>query len=106
MKTVKINLEKYMEDGAKVLSGRDAGISARERENLEELDNQLILGTICDVIIPTQLWSLNSSFFLGFFGPSVRTLGEEMFRKKYNFQYNGNERIKDDIEQGIKDAKK
>lgn len=98
-----INLEKFMEDGAKVLSGRDTGILARMSEELEEFDKEK--DSICKVVIPKQIWSLNSSFFLGLFGPSIRSLGEAGFRNKYEFDYNGNNEIKNDVEQGIEDAK-
>jgi hypothetical protein len=65
-----------------LLSGRDAGLAARERFRIGKLDSAE--GTV-EVVIPDAVFSLNTSFFLGLFGESVRALGPEAFRRKYQF---------------------
>jgi hypothetical protein len=65
-----------------LLSGRDAGIAARAHFHLDKLDAQDVP---VEVVIPDEVFSLNTSFFLGLFGDSVRSLGPEGFRKKYRF---------------------
>jgi hypothetical protein len=68
--------------GSGLLSGRDSGVAARQRFNVAKLDRGI--GEI-SVLIPDEVFSLNTSFFLGLFGESVRVLGEDGFRKRYRF---------------------
>lgn len=79
---MKIDFSKYMDKGVKVLSGRDKGQEMRKNLNLDKVD---FSDELVDVFIPDIVYSINSSFFLGFFGPSVRFLTEEKFRGKYIF---------------------
>jgi hypothetical protein len=68
---------------SELLSGRDCGQEFRKRFRVDQLD-----GTDEEVIvtIPDEVISMNTSFFLGLFGPSVRKLGPERFLMKYQFQ--------------------
>lgn len=96
-----IHLQRYCVD-VKILAGKQNGFYIRQQENLDACDaNQCC---ICKVLIPDYLWSMNSSFFIGLFGPSIKTLGEKRFREKYVFECNGNMDIAADIEQGIMDC--
>lgn len=85
-----------------LLSGRDAGLAARRRFNVDKLDASEMP---IKVLIPDEVFSLNTSFFLGLFGDSVRALLPDGFRKKYIF-------VGDDalhrmtIERGIQKAMK
>ena len=54
------------------------------------------------IIIPQDVFALNSSYFLGWLGKSVRDLGKENIEKKYKFECN--EIVKLNIEDGINDA--
>lgn len=81
MKT--INLNDYRKKNSKVLSGRDEGYRCRKQADLQSIDNES--GSV-SVIVPPDLYSINISFFLGFFGESIRNLGENLFREKYKFQ--------------------
>ncbi len=65
-----------------LLSGRDAGLAARRHFNIDKLD--ATDGPI-KVLIPDEVFSMNTSFFLGLFGDSVRALLPDGFRKKYRF---------------------
>ena len=80
---VKIDLEKLLSKECKVFSGRDEGSAVRSDLNLDLLDG---IDEAIHVSIPEYVYSINSSFFLACFGPSVRRLGEEGFRKKYVFE--------------------
>jgi hypothetical protein len=73
----------YNETKLKVLSGRPNGAAYREKLNLDNEDKST---DIVSVIIPDLFFSVNSSFFLGCFGKSVRFLGENKFRQKYIFE--------------------
>lgn len=95
-----INLEKYI-NGDIVLSGRDRGEDLRKKLNLEKLEKE---NEIINIIIPEEVCSLNSSYFLGLFGHSVRLFGENKFLEKYNFQCD--ELIKENIIDGISSALK
>jgi hypothetical protein len=79
------------------LSGRPKGQELRSRLKLKNEDES---PAEVAVIIPDSILTLNSSFFLGLFGESVRKLGEQRFKSKYKFSTN-HDRVKRDIERGI-----
>jgi hypothetical protein len=85
-----------------LLSGRDSGLAARARFGVSKLDASP--GTVT-VIIPDEVFSMNTSFFLGLFGESVRSLGEIQFRRKYVFHCD-EEIHRPTIERGIEKALK
>jgi len=64
------------------LSGRDCGEEFRRKFQVDRLD--ATPGEV-KILIPDAIVSMNTSFFLGLFGPSVRKLGKENFSKKYKF---------------------
>jgi hypothetical protein len=68
--------------GSGLLSGRDSGLAARKRFNVSKLDSS---NEPVTVVIPDEVFSMNTSFFLGLFGDSVRALGPTRFRQKYTF---------------------
>lgn len=80
---MEINLNKYKDSDSRVLSGREEGKKVREKLNLDLIDKN---EEIIKVVFPDDIISLNSSFFLGLFGPSVRLLQELDFQKKYIFE--------------------
>ena len=93
MNNYKIYLKDYVE-GKKVLAGRTNGENIRKKES----ENEKI-----EIIIPNDVFSFNSSYFLGMFGESVKKLGKEKFEEKYQFNTN-NESIKMNIKDGIDEA--
>ena len=99
---MEIDFSKLIKGNIKIFSGRDKGENARKNFNLDKLD--LKEDEIVNVFIPEEIWSINSSFFLGCFGPSVRKLGEDGFREKYVF--NCGSIILKNIEDGISRALK
>ncbi len=80
-----IMLGDHLPSNKRILSGRDVGEDARKRYHLDELDKQ---DEQIEVVIPDKIWTLGASYFLGCFGKSVRTLGEDKFRGKYTFKCN------------------
>jgi len=66
----------------KILTGRQTGEKSREQVSLDKKDMD---DKSYEVIIDNNFKSLNSSYWLGMFGDSVRKLGEEKFREKYCF---------------------
>lgn len=79
MKTIDLN--DYI-NGKKVLSGREKGIKIREKLKLDEEDQKI---ESIQILIPQEIYSFNSSYFLGLFGKSVRKFGKEKFLEKYVF---------------------
>lgn len=77
-----INLGKYRRDKTRVFSGREEGKEVRKKLNLDVVD---VKENYVNVVIPPDTLSMNTSFFLGLFGKSVRTLGEIDFKNKYHF---------------------
>jgi len=77
-----IDLGEYATQGVGILAGRERGALARKTLGLDGADKR---GVEFEVRVPSEIISVNSSFFLGMFGESVRALGEATFRKRYAF---------------------
>ena len=95
---ITIDLKQYIQN-KKVLSGRDNGINLRKKLEIDKKENE---NDEIKILIPKEVFALNSSYFLGWLGKSVRKLGKEKCEKKYHFECN--EVIKLNIEDGINDA--
>jgi hypothetical protein len=89
-----ILLERFIKRDVRVLSGRSLGEAARKELDLDQKDKD---DDLYMVIIPLKIYSLNASYFLGLFGPSVRLL-KEKFEKKYIFDCS--DIIKKNVEDG------
>lgn len=94
----KIDLSKLTQN-IKVISGRNRGINLREKLKIDEKDND---EEIYEFEIAQNVYSFNSSCFLGLFSDSIKKLGEKKFREKY--QFNCSDLIRMNIEDGIRDA--
>lgn len=71
--------------GGPVYVGRPKGELTRRKYNLDAIDQNISAKVV--VKVPESTYSINSSYFLGLFGPSIRALGNrDAFFKKYNFQ--------------------
>lgn len=69
--------------GGPVYVGRANGVNARRRVNGDKLD---VAEEPVEVRIPEDAYSVNSSFFLGLFGPSLKHFGtREAFLDHYKF---------------------
>jgi hypothetical protein len=98
---MRISLDSYGEKTGKVLAGREKGEEVRDKLDLEKMDQN---SEPVEVAIPGDVYSMNTSYFLGLFGPSVRTLGEAGFEEKYTFICD--KMMKDNIDDGISRALK
>ena len=100
---MRINLQSLINDEVKVFSGRDVGEEFRKKKNLDELDKA---SEPTEIVVPKGVYSINASFFLGMFGPSVRSLGEQKFRSQYKFLCEPviNKNIEDGISRALKDS--
>jgi len=95
---LKIELDKILKD-KKILSGKDNGIALRTKLKMDEKDKD---DNTYEVIISKEVYSFNSSYFLGLFEDSIKKIGESKFREKYKFDCTPV--IMENIEDGIKDA--
>lgn len=94
---IKIDFSKL---GGPVYTGRDNGSLARKKYNLDKIDKN---DTHVIVLIPEDTFSLNSSFFLAFFGDSIRSAGsKENFLEKFNFD--GCKQFEETINESIRRA--
>lgn len=97
----RVDLGNYRKGNSRVFSGRSEGKIVRKKLKLDEIDQtkeKLI------IVFPEDTISLNSSFFLGVFGSSIRSLGKDKFKEVYEFECSGF--IHSSIEDGIKRATK
>lgn len=95
-----VSLERYRSEGVRVFAGRERGEEVRRKAELDILDERTDVSVI-EVLVPLDVFSVNSSFFLGMFGPSVRKLGERGFRAKYRFS---GKDISGTVDEGIREA--
>lgn len=93
----RIKLSKYRGNGAKIFTDRDNGVKARKELELNELDN----GTdTIYVVLPSDTWGINPSFFGGLFEESVKKFGDN-FRDKYVFVYSQDKEIGESLNKDI-----
>lgn len=95
-----LQLSEYM-DYNKMFSDQDKGVQARREFDLDYLDREE--DAIVYVIIPDKTYSIGSSFFLKMFGESIKTLGEEGFRKKYVFVHENRYPLIGDLQKEVAD---
>ena len=67
--------------GMPVFTGRDRGENARKALKLDDVT----VADSVDVVIPEDVYTVTSSYFLGLFGPSIRSLGLEKFQEVFHF---------------------
>ena len=77
-----INMDMYRTQGVTVFSGRERGTLVRDAARLNERDRDHY---VYEIHVPEDVVCIASGFFLNMFGPSIRDLGEEHFRRKYVF---------------------
>ncbi len=76
-------LIKFEDLGMPVFTGRSRGVSDRKKLQLDVLDKS---DEPVDVVIPAEVYTVTSSYFLGLFGESIRALGREDFLAHYIFR--------------------
>ena len=93
-----INLEDHRTPGAKVFTGRDLGKKAREKSEINRIENQFESVTI---IIPDNVYSIIPSFFEELFLDVVLKLGKENFLEKFKFVSEGSYKYKKPLNEAI-----
>ena len=72
----------FSELGMPVFTGRARGLSDRARLKLDDIDKK---DETVRVLIPSDVYTVTSSYFLGLFGESIRALGRDDFIRRYSF---------------------
>ena len=101
MKNKEFKISKYRKDGAKIFTGRDNGIAARmdfELNQIEDANEDIII----NILIPSDTWGINPSFFGGLFESSIKKYGDS-FTEKYKFLYTNHEPINESLRRDISD---
>lgn len=79
------------------LAGKPRGVNARQEFHLDSLDHAD--GPV-NVSVPSDIYAISASFFLGMFSQSVEALGgKERFLDHYRFD--ANDVVMEDIARGI-----
>lgn len=78
-KIVRIDLKKHGQSA--VFSGRKRGSAVRD--SYPELDD---FQSNIEIIVPENVFTISSSFFLGLLGLNIRNLGERVFRSKLSIK--------------------
>jgi hypothetical protein len=94
-----INLREFTSLDSIVISGRPKGEELRQKLSLDRLD---VEPGVVTFVVPEEIVSLNSSFFLGLFTPSIQRLGVQAFDQKYRFECN--QEVREDVERGKREA--
>ena len=98
--SVTVDLDDYRSENVILFSGRARGEALRKKLNLDRVDLDPIKKVV--FLVPDEIVSLNSSFFLGLFSQSVKRLGENAFRAKYIIK--APPEIEGDVDEGIRHA--
>ena len=96
---IDIKISKYRSNGAKIFTGRDNGIKAREELNLNGIDEEAVWVRI---IVPRDTWGINPSFFGGMFEGSIKKFGRN-FLDKYCFCYVNGESLSESLFKDVQD---
>ena len=78
-----VDMEEFRSPDVRVYAGRERGNACRLAASLDEADAK---GWQVEVRIPEDVFSLTTGFMLAMFGPSIRWMGEQDFRKRYTFK--------------------
>jgi hypothetical protein len=98
MKKAIIDLKQFRTSGSKVFTGRGKGGEVRDASKIDELER---LNDQVEIIIPTDIYSINPSFLEEFLVNVVSKLGAEKFNDKFKFTNEGDYKIIRDLEEAI-----
>ncbi len=104
MATVRINLEDYRSEDkvrhikSKVFTGRDRGQEVREKSKIDDLEtkNDKII-----IEIPSDIYSINPSFFEELFFNVVTKLKKDAFLSKFKLEPKGNYDFQEELMEAI-----
>lgn len=92
----KINLHDLTKGEVRNLTGQLRGAEARKLFELDRLDRE---SQVVEVLVPSDLDAIATSFFQGLFAHSVQHYGREQFLEHYRF--NAGPTIMEQVHRGI-----
>ena len=93
-----IDLEIFRKKGSKVFTGRDRGISVRNKSQIDVFSEGDFL---IKILIPKDIMSINPSFLEEFLSNVVLKLGKDEFYKRITFHSESRYDITLDLEEAI-----
>lgn len=98
-----INLTNHRGSNSTTFTGRPEGEKARRDLNLDDIDEA---ASSIKVLIPKNTSSINPSFFLGLFYKTMKKMGMDSFRTKFQFEFLDDDAVireilENNIEEGI-----
>jgi hypothetical protein len=94
----RIDLQDYRNPGAKVFTTRPRGKVVREQSGIDLVEPKY---DKIEVVVPSDISSINPSFLEEFLENVVVKLGETKFRSKFRFINEGRYKIDDDLTEAI-----
>lgn len=94
----RIDLGEYRTPGTRVFAGRKRGAEVRKLAGLERLEAE---GQQVVFLVPSDVISINTSFWLGLVGDSIRRLGESRFRELFALESDAHADV---YENGVREA--
>lgn len=95
--TTEIRLGQFKRSEEKIFTDRDKGIEARRTLDLDSLEEN---NDIVNVLLPTDIWTVNPSFFGGLFEQSIKKYRDK-FWDKYKFLYTDNSELSESVKASI-----
>ena len=99
MSSVDYKISKFRKDGARIFTGRDKGVAARNEFDLNRAELEY---DVINILIPSDTWGINPSFFGGMFESSIKRFRDD-FTEKYKFLYTNKEEINESLRKDISD---
>lgn len=96
---IEIRISKYRANGARIFTGRDNGVKARQELDLDRIDDEQ---SNVRILLPSDTWGINPSFFGGVFEGSIKKYGNG-FLEKYTFGYTNGDEISESLNKDIMD---
>jgi hypothetical protein len=98
METYQINLQNFRTAGSKVFTGRDRGQQDRNASKIDEVVEKY---PNIEIVIPSDIYSINPSYLEEFFVDVVQLLGKDGFFKKFTITNPGPYKISKDLNEAI-----
>lgn len=95
--TTEIKLGQFKRSEEKIFTDRDKGIEARNKLNLDQLEEN---NDYIYVLLPTDIWTVNPSFFGGLFEKSIKKYHKQ-FWDKYKFLYTDKTELLESVRESI-----
>ena len=92
-----IRLGQFKQSEEKIFTDRDKGIEARKKLDLDRLEEN---EDVIKVLLPTDIWTVNPSFFGGLFEQSIKKY-HERFWDKYRFLYTDSSELSESVRASI-----